>query len=358
MTEPTNTLSDLQTPPVGEVLLYTSDDGQTRVECRFEADTLWLSQALMADLFGKDVRTINEHLQNLFAEGELDPTATLRKFRIVRIEGVRQVTRKIDHYNLEAILAVGFRVRSSRGTQFRRWANERLQEYLVKGFAMDDQRLKHPPGADAAIPDYFDELLERIRDIRASEARMYLRAREIFTMAADYEPKASDTAQFFKVIQNKLHFAATGKTAAELIATRANSAQPNMGLTSWKKAPEGQILKADVGTAKNYLSSDEIDGLNRIVVMWLDYAEDQAKRRKQVFLQDWAQKLDDFLAFNDRDVLAHAGTVAHADAKARAEAEYDRFAAQRRKLLEAEGERAALDALEETARALPSPNKK
>lgn len=343
---------------MGEVLVYTTEDGQTRVECRFEAETIWLSQALMAELFDKDVRTINEHLHNLFSEGELDPEATIRKFRIVRQEGTRDVTRLIEHYNLEAILAVGFRVRSTRGTQFRRWANSRLQEYLVKGFTMDDQRLKNPPVDGSGIPDYFDELLERIRDIRASERRVYLRVREIFAMAADYNPSDKQVATFFQTIQNKLHFAATGATAAEIITRRADSTAPNMGLTTWKTAPEGQIRKADVATAKNYFSEDEIDGLNRIVVMWLDFAEDQAKRRKQVFLRDWETKLDEFLSFNDRDVLTGAGRVSHKQAKAYAEAEYDTFAAARRRLLEAEGERDTLSTLEDEAKRLPKLDKK
>lgn len=342
---------------MGEVLVYTSEDGQTRVECRFEAETLWLSQALMAELFDVTVPTVNEHLKGLFESGELEPEATIRKFRIVRTEGAREVTRLIDHYNLEAIVAVGFRVRSTRGTQFRKWANNRLQEYLVKGFTMDDQRLKNPPLSGSGIPDYFDELLERIRDIRASEARIYLRVREIFAMAADYDPADKDVATFFQTIQNKLHFAATGHTAAELITRRADHSVPNMGLTTWKNAPDGQIRKADVTTAKNYLTEDEIDGLNRIVVMWLDFAEDQAKRRKQVFLRDWEGKLDEFLAFNDRNVLTNAGSITQKRAKEHAEAEYESFAAERRRLLEAEGERARLSSLEAEAKRLAKPDK-
>ncbi len=216
-------------PPTGEIVLYPTEDGRTRVECRFAGETVWLTQALMAELYQRDVRTINEHLQNLFAEGELKPEATIRKFRIVRREGDREVTRPIDHYNLDAILAVGYRVSSPRGTQFRRWATERLREYLVKGFTMDDERLKNPPVAGSGVPDYFDELLERIRDIRASERRMYLRVREIFALAADYRPASPECVKFFQIIQNKLHFAATGRTAAELIAARADSRKPNMG---------------------------------------------------------------------------------------------------------------------------------
>ena len=328
--------------PAGEIILYQTDDGRTRVECRFAEETLRLTQALIAELFGKDVRTINEHLANLIEEGEIDPGATIRKFRIVRREGEREVERDIEHYNLDAILAVGYRVRSPRGAQFRRWATERLREYLVKGFTLDDERLKNPPIAGSGVPDYFDELLERIRDIRASERRMYLRVREIFALAADYDPGRTDTVRFFQTIQNKLHFAATGHTAPELIAGRAGRDRLNMGLTSWHG---GEVRKTDVTVAKNYLTRPEITELNRIVTMWLDFAEDQARRRKQVFLRDWESKLDDFLRFNERDVLPGKGRVSKAQADARAEAEYEAFAAQRRALLEAEGERALRQAL-------------
>ena len=341
-------------PPQGEILLYQTEDGRTRVECRFENETLWLSQALIAELFEKDVRTINEHLQNIYEEGELEPEATIRKFRIVRREGNREVARLIEHYSLDAILAVGYRVRSPRGTQFRRWATERLREYLLKGFTMDDERLKNPPVEGSGVPDYFDELLERIRDIRASERRMYLRVKEIFALAADYDPVQKSTVEFFKIIQNKLHFAATGQTAAELIVLRANHALPNMGLTTWKG---DAVRKHDVTIAKNYLSEDEIRELNRIVTMWLDFAEDQAKRRKQVFLKDWETKLKEFLVFNERAVLSSAGSISKNDADARAEAEYEQFAARRRAMLEAEGERMNLKSLEDTAKARPKKKK-
>jgi hypothetical protein len=333
--------------PSGEFLLYEAEDGRTRVACRFANDSLWLSQALMAELFQKDVRTINEHLQNIFEEGELDQQATIRKFRMVRQEGTRQVQRSIDHYNLDAILAVGYRVRSTRGTQFRRWATEQLREYLLKGFGMDDERLKNPPVAGSAAPDRFDELIERIRDIRASERRMYLRVREIFAMAADYAPTLKDTTRFFQVIQNKLHFAVTGQTAPELIKARADHGQPNMGLSSWAS---GSVRKSDVTVAKNYLHEHEIDELNRIVVMWLDFAEDQARRRKEIFLKDWQDKLDSFLAFNDRDVLPDAGAVSRQQAQDHAHQEYERFAAQRRAWLESEGEASQIKVLEGLAR--------
>ncbi len=336
--------------PGGELVLYQTEDGRTRIECRFANETLWLSQALIAELFQVTVPTVNEHLRNLYNEGELASEATILKFRIVRREGTREVAREIEHYNLDAVLAVGYRVRSARGTQFRRWATERLSEYLVKGFVMDDQRLKTPPIKGSAVPDYFDELLERIRDIRASERRMYLRVREIFALAGDYDPTLPETTVFFQTIQNKLHFAATGKTAAELIAQRADHAQPNMGLTAWKG---GVVRKADVTIAKNYLNEDEISELNRIVTMWLDFAEDQARRRKQVFLKDWETKLDEFLKFNERAVLGHKGKISKDEADARAQAEYEQFAARRRALLEAEAERNPFESLEDAAKQLP-----
>ena len=327
---------DVIQSPAGEFIMFASGDGRVRVECRFESDTIWLSQAAMADLYGKDVRTINEHLMNIFSDGEIDQNSTIRKFRLVRQEGKRQVSREIEHYNLEAILAVGYRVRSSRGIQFRQWATQTLQEYLVKGFVMDDERLKNPPVGSSAVPDYFDEMLERIRDIRASERRVYLRVREIFALAADYQPSLKETTQFFQTIQNKLHFACTGHTAAELIHQRADATQPHMGLTSYKGE---EVRKSDVTTAKNYLSQDEVSELNRVVNMWLDFAEDQAKRRKQVFLRDWQTKLDQFLQFNDRDVLEGAGKISKKAADEKACSEYIEYEKKQRLLKEAEGEK-------------------
>lgn len=348
MTEP-------QAPQPGEFLLYETADGRTRVECRFAEDTLWLSQAMMAELFQSSPQNITLHLKALYAEGEITPEATCKSYLQVRPEGERQVRRSVKFYNLDAILAVGYRVRSARGTQFRRWATERLREYLVKGFTLDDERLKNPSVAGSSVPDRFDELLDRIRDIRASERRMYLRVREIFSMAADYSPSLPETTQFFRFIQNKLHFAVTGKTAAELIAERADSNQPNMGLTTWKSSG---VQKADVTVAKNYLVEREIGELNRIVTMWLDFAEDQALRRKEVFLKDWAEKLDAFLKFNERDVLEGAGRVSKKQADAHAEIQYVQFSAQRRTLLEAEGSEFNVRALEDAAKALPKPKKK
>ncbi|WP_353613672.1 RhuM family protein [Mangrovibacter phragmitis] len=325
--------------PHGEFVLFTSADGRTRVECRFESDTLWLSQAMIGELYGKAKATISEHIKNIFAEGELDENAVVRFYRTTAADGKSY---NVQYFSLPLVLAVGYRVRSSRGTQFRQWATQTLEEYLIKGFAMDDERLKNPPVGHSAVPDYFDEMLERIRDIRASERRVYLRVKEIFTMAADYEPSNQETNRFFQIIQNKLHYACTHMTAAELIASRVDASKPDMGLTSYKG---DEVRKTDVTVAKNYLHEDEIKELNRIVNMWLDFAEDQALRRKQVFLQDWADKLDQFLSFNDRDVLSGAGKISKKDADEKAKLEFDRFAEQRRCLKEAEGARANIAAL-------------
>lgn len=325
--------------PHGEFVLFTSADGRTRVECRFESDTLWLSQAMIGELYGKAKATISEHIKNIFAEGELDENSVVRLYRTTAADGKSY---NVQYFSLPLVLAVGYRVRSSRGTQFRQWATQTLEEYLIKGFAMDDERLKNPPVGHSAVPDYFDEMLERIRDIRASERRVYLRVKEIFTMAADYEPSNQETNRFFQTIQNKLHYACTHMTAAELIASRVDASKPDMGLTSFKG---DEVRKTDVTIAKNYLREDEIKELNRIVNMWLDFAEDQALRRKQVFLQDWADKLDQFLSFNDRDVLSGAGKISKKDADNMAKLEFDRFAEQRRRLKESEGALANIAAL-------------
>ena len=335
--------------PQSSIVLYQTEDGRTRIQCRFENETIWLTQKLMAELFKKDVRTINEHIRNIFAEGELAENSVIRNFRITAADGK---TYETQHYNLEVIIAVGYRVKSARGTQFRQWATARLSEYLLKGFTMDDERLKNPPGKGHI--DYFDELLERIRDIRASERRMYLRLREILALASDYQPSAPETLHVFKIVQNKLHFAAAGKTAPELIAERADATQPNMGLTAWHS---GVVRKGDVTVAKNYLREGEINELNRIVVMFLDFAEDQAKRRKEIFLGNWQAKLDEFLRFNDRNVLADGGKVTREQADAVAEKAYVRFAARRRELLENEGQADTLKLLEDEIKKLPGSKK-
>ena len=341
--------SNESTPSTGEFLLYRTEDGQTRIECRFEAETVWLSQAAMAELFQTSPQNITLHLKAIYQDAELDEAATCKDYLQVQQEGARQVRRSVKHYSLDAILAVGYRVRSPRGAQFRQWATARLSEYLLKGFVMDDERLKNPPVAGSEVPDYFDEMLERIRDIRSSERRMYLRVREIFALAADYQPSLKETTAFFQIIQNKLHFAATGLTAAEIIRQRADHSQANMGLTNWKS---GSVRKEDVTVAKNYLNRDEIDELNRIVVMWLDFAEDKARRRKQVFLKEWAERLDDFLLFNERDVLTHTGKVSKKAADDQAKMQYEKFADRRRAFLESEGGRAQARVLEAAAKQL------
>ncbi|KAA0945243.1 MULTISPECIES: virulence RhuM family protein [unclassified Pseudomonas] len=325
--------------PQGELLLFQSGDGLVRLECRFDTDTLWLSQAMICELYGKAKATISEHISHIFAEGELVEDSVVRFYRTTAADDKPY---NVRYFSLPLILAVGYRVRSKRGTQFRQWATQILQEYLVKGFAMDDERLKNPPVGRSLVPDYFDELLERIRDIRASERRVYLRVREIFAMAADYTPSNSETTTFFQIIQNKLHFASTGLTAAELITQRVDAAKPNMGLTSFKG---DEVRKGDVTIAKNYLQQHEISALNRIVTMWLDFAEDQALRRKQIFLRDWQEKLDQFLAFNDREILQGAGQISKHAADDKAKLEYERYNQQRRTLKETEGETLSIEAL-------------
>jgi len=333
----------------GQFLVYKAEDGQVKIDVRLEDETVWLTQKLMADLFQVTIPTINEHIKNIFNERELSQDATVRKFRIVQKEGKREVARMVDFYNLDMIISVGYRVKSHVATRFRIWATQRLKEYIVKGFVLDDERLKNPPVKGSAVPDYFDEMLARIRDIRASERRMYLRVREIFAMAADYEPSWGETTRFFSIIQNKLHFAATGMTAAELIQSRADHLLPNMGLTSWKV---GEVRKTDVTIAKNYLNKEEIDELNRIVAMWLDFSEDQAKRRKQVFMKDWERKLDEFLRFNERKVLPNAGKVSKQDAEGHAIAEYEQFEVRRRAYKESIGEAETIKQLEEAVKEL------
>ena len=340
-------------PTGGEVLVYRTEDGTIRLDVRLDDETVWLTQQMMAELFQSSKQNISHHIQAIYEEGELEPETTVKKYLTVRREGNRDVRRELEYYNLDMIISVGYRVKSLVATRFRIWATQRLTEYIVKGFTMDDERLKNPPVKDAAVPDYFDEMLARIRDIRASERRMYLRVREIFAMAADYEPTWSETTRFFSIIQNKLHFAATGMTAAELIKSRANHLLPNMGLTSWHG---GEVRKTDITTAKNYLRAEEIDELNRIVVMWLDFAEDQARRRKRIFMQDWQQKLDDFLRFNERRVLPGAGTVSRKGAEDHARAEYEQFETRRREYREALGAADYVKQLEEAARRLPAKN--
>jgi len=332
---------------IGAVLLYQTEDGKTRVECQLTEGTLWLTQAQIAELFQTTPQNVTIHLKAIYAEKELDEGATCKDYLQVRQEGPRQVSRQLSHYRLEAVVAVGYRVRSKRGTQFRQWATTQLEEYLRKGFLLDDERLSNPPGP--GMTDYFDEVLERIRDIRASERRMYLRVRDVLAMAADYDPKDEETQTFFQTVQNKLHFAVTGKTAPELIAERANASLPNMGLTSWKG---GVVRKRDVTIAKNYLHEEEISEFNRIVTMFLDFAEDQAKRRKQVFLSIWKEKLDGFLSLNERRILNNPGSVSRENADQKACVEYADFEKRRREQVELDSETQMMKQLEEKPKRL------
>lgn len=336
----------------GEIIFYQQEDGKVKVQARLENETLWMTQQQMAELFRTTQQNISQHIQNIYDEGELFHEATYKKILWVREEGNRQVERALDSYNLDVVISVGYRVKSVIATRFRIWATQQLKEYIIKGFVMDDERLKNPPVAGSTVPDYFAEMLERVRDIRASERRIYLRVREIFALAADYEPSLPETTRFFSTIQNKLHFAVTGMTAAEIIDARVSHEKPNAGLTAWAGS---DVRKTDVTVAKNYLSADEITELNRIVTMWLDYAEDQASRRKQVFMQDWEQKLDDFLRFNDREVLPHAGKRTKKQADSKAQSEYELFAEQRRSEKEAQGEQDQFQQLEAAAKMLTSP---
>ncbi|MEA3429602.1 MAG: virulence RhuM family protein [Thermodesulfobacteriota bacterium] len=305
-----------------DILIYQSEDGQTRIDVRLTDETVWLTQKLMAALFQKNVRTINEHIKNIYEEGELKPGATIRKFRIVQKEGKRDVERLIDFYNLDVIISVGYRVRSYRGTQFRIWATQRLKEYLIKGFVMDDERLKNPGQID-----YFDELLERIRDIRASERRFYQKITDIYATSIDYDPNSEITHNFFASVQNKLHWAIHGHTAAELISKRVDSSKPNMGLTAWKG---GIVRKGDVNIAKNYLTEQEISDFNLIVNQYLDFAEFQARRYQAMYMKDWAGRLDDFLQVNRLNILETAGKITAQHAKELAESEYEKFSDRRR----------------------------
>ena len=309
-----------------EIILYKTEDGAVKIDTIFQNETIWLSQNSMAELFGVNVPAISKHLKNIFEEGELQKEATLSKMETVQNEGGRQITRNKDFYNLDAIIAVGYRVNSKRATQFRIWATAILKEYIIKGFAMDDERLKQ-----SERWDYFDEWLERIRDIRASEKRFYQKIRDIYTTAIDYDKNSEAAQLFFKKVQNKMLWATTGKTAAELIESRSNPDKPNMGLTAWR----GSIVrKYDVSIAKNYLKEEEIKDLNEIVTMYLDYAERQARKRRTVTMAEWSDKLDAFLKQNEEEILTHSGTVKAEVAKKIAEERYDEFE-KKRKIAEA-----------------------
>jgi hypothetical protein len=307
----------------GEIILYNTPEGNIRVEVNFQDDTFWMNQRRMADLFGVESHTITYHLKEIFNSGELNQMATTRKIRVVQIEGGRSVVREVEFYHLDAIIAVGYRVNSREATRFRIWATKTLREFIVKGFVLDDERLKLNKRFGK---DYFDELLERIREIRASERRFYKKITDIYEQCSiDYGRTAEITQTFFATVQNKLHWAITGKTAAEIVAERVNASKPHLGLTTWKNAPEGKVLKGDVATAKNYLIEKEIKELERIVSMFLDYAETQAERHIAMKMVDWVQKLDAFLQFNEYEILDNPGRISREVAKELAEKEYARF---------------------------------
>ena len=305
----------------GQFILFQSEEGKTKVECRFEAKNLWLTQSQLAEIYQKNIRTINEHLVNIYNEGELDKNETIRNFRIVQKEGTRQVSRDVAHYKLEAILAVGYRVRSKQGTQFRQWATKTLQEYLSKGFVMDDERLKNPDASQ-----YFDELLNRIRDIRASEKVFWRKVCDIYATSIDYDGKAESSLQFFAQVQNKMHWAAHGNTAAEVVFNRISADKPDLGLTNFKGKTSGRTpTRKEVVVGKNYLTEQELDTLNRLVTSYLEFAELQAKQGKVMRMVDWINKLDDFLKLSEFDILTHAGKISAEQAKQKAKMEYDKY---------------------------------
>ena len=306
---------------MNEILLYKTDNAEVKVEILLQNENLWLTQAKMADLFDVQKAAISKHLKNIFAEGELQESSVVSKMETTAADGKNYNT---NIYNLDAIIAVGYRINSKKATMFRIWATQVLKEYIVKGFAMNDERLKNP--INFFGKDYFEEQLERIREIRASERRFYQKITDIYARcSADYSPDSQITQDFFATVQNKLHYAVTHQTAAEIIYSRADSKKVNMGLTTWKNAPDGDIRKPDVSIAKNYLSQEEIKNLNEIVTMYLDYAERQAKRGQVMYMKDWVEKLNAFLQFNEEDVLQDKGKVTHEIAKAFAEGEFDKY---------------------------------
>lgn len=312
-----------------EFLIFTQQAGEQSIEVRYQDDTIWLTQKLMAALFDVDVRTISEHLRNIFASGELDEAATIRNFRTVQTEGGRRVEREIAHYHLDAIISVGYRVNSVRATQFRRWATQVLRNFAIRGYVLDKKRLGN--GTFLGV-DYFQRLLEEIREIRLSERHFYQKITDIYATAIDYDASAPTTRAFFAKVQNKLHYAIHGQTAAELIRARADASKPHMGLTSWEKAPHGRILKSDVTVAKNYRTHDELQALGRLVNSYLDLAEDRARRHIPMTMEDWAQQLDRFLELTDRGILQDAGRISAEAARLHAESEFEKY----RRIQEAE----------------------
>ena len=319
-----------------EFLIFTTQSGADGIEVRYEDETIWLTQKLMAALFDVTVPTINEHLKNIFAQEEITPDATIRKFRTVRMEGQREVARSIDYYNLDAIISVGYRVNSKRATQFRQWATRVLREFAVKGYVLDRKRMEN---GSFLGEDYFERLLEEIREIRLSERRFYQKITDIYATSVDYNKDAPTTREFFAKVQNKLHFAIHGHTAAELIMRRADSNKEQMGLTSWEYSPDGKILKTDVSVAKNYLSQNELESLGRIVNSYLELAEERARRKIPMTMEDWAKRLDLFLEFDDRDILRDSGKVTAQIAKEFAESEFEKYRIVQDRLFESDFDR-------------------
>ena len=305
-----------------EFLTFELQSKRDSIEVRYEDETIWLTQKMMATLFDVSVKTINEHLKNIYNEGELERESTIRKFRIVQTEGGRKVSREIDHYNLDAVISVGYRVNSIRATQFRRWATQVLKQFAIRGYVIDKKRMEN---GTALGEDYFERLLEEIREIRLSERRFYQKITDIYATSIDYDAKAPTSQKFFATVQNKMHYAVTGKTAGELLKERADSTKPHMGLTSWEGSPDGKILRTDVGVAKNYLSKEELESLGRIVSAFLDFAEDFAKRRIPMTMEDWSGKLDSYLQLTGREVLQNAGSVSRKDAIRHAESEFEKY---------------------------------
>ena len=305
-----------------EFLIFSAQDAGNTIEVRFDDETIWLSQKMMAELFSVDNRTINEHLQNIYNKNELSRDATIRNFRIVQQEGTRQVTRLVDFYNLDAIISVGYRVNSVRATQFRQWATQVLKQFAIRGYVIDKKRMEN---GTFLGEDYFERLLEEIREIRLSERRFYQKITDIYSTSIDYNKDAPTTKEFFAKVQNKLHYAVHGQTAAELIKSRADAFKPNMGLTTWEKSPDGKIMKSDTSVAKNYLSKEELESLGRIVNAYLDLAEERAKRKIPMTMEDWAHRLDSFLAADDRKVLSDSGSVTAINAKEFAETEFEKY---------------------------------
>lgn len=305
-----------------EFLTFELQSKQDSIEVRYEDETIWLTQKMMATLFDVESNTITYHLQEIYKSGELEREATTRKFRVVQTEGARQVSREVDHYSLDAVISVGYRVNSIRATQFRRWATQVLKQFAIRGYVIDKKRMEN---GTALGEDYFERLLEEIREIRLSERRFYQKITDIYATSVDYDPKAPTSKKFFATVQNKMHYAVTGKTAGELLKERADSTKPHMGLTSWEGSPDGKILRTDVGVAKNYLSKEELESLGRIVSAFLDLAEDFAKRKIPMTMEDWAGRLDSYLHLTGREVLQNAGSTSRKDAIRHVESEFEKY---------------------------------